>query len=409
MNYPNINHQTFSKHKPLSCCDTQGIAVDDFPALMGLYAGARPPSANKRASSGTVRRGGGASGGGGGGVGDDVTSDVAGLAAARARVNRSLVMRVEKIAATARLWSLVPWSSVRRYDRVHVKGITLRLKQVKGILNFSFVALNKKGRGGAGAGAGVTPLAAGTGGVGVGDGGAGGPTDEGRRSPSLGGGLGGGGLGSVVGAAAAAAAAPGQSSGGSMEDLDGIDTDGEYTTDTDELFDEDDEDSCYELLESDELLAGVAAGGIGDRNNNDVDDAPELVRQRSRSSTTVEVAEEPALRTQSATTLGGALGGGARKTLAPWAAARAGGGGSGGAGGGGVPHVPGQRARSMSLSVGPKRSTSRPLSSMENTNLGNLGVFKVLGEAFMRRFNAYSDQVMMVQARHINTQICTKR
>lgn len=47
--------------------------------------------------------------------------------------------------------------------------------------------------------------------------------------------------------------------------------------------------------------------------------------------------------------------------------------------------------RSMSLSVRPKRSTVR--SSASSENLGNLGVFKVLGEAFMRRFNAYSDQV----------------
>ena len=359
---------------------------------MGLYAGARPPSANKRASSGTARRNsGGVSGGGGG---DDVASDQAGLAAARARVNRSLVMRVEKIAATAQLWSLVPWSGVRRYDRVHVKGITLRLKQVKGILNFSFVALNKKGRGGNAAAA---PLATG---VGDGDAGAGarsagGPDGNGRRNPSLGGGLGGlgeggggGGLGSLVGAAGAASSSGG---GGSMEDLDGIDTDGEYTTDTEDLFDDDEDDSSYELLEESELLAGVAAADRdrGDRGDAYDTAAPELVRQRSRSSSTAGSgsAEEPALRSQSATTFGGALGGAARKTPAPWATGRA---GSSSGGGGGAP-APGERARSMSLSVGPKRSALRPSSSSEN--LGNLGVFKVLGEAFMRRFNAYSDQV----------------
>ena len=368
---------------------------------MGLYAGARPPSANKRSSSGTVRRN-----GGGGGGGDAVTSDQAGLAAARARVNRSLVMRVEKVAATAQLWSLVPWSSVRRYDRVHVKGITLRLKQVKGILNFSFVALNKKGRGAGGgggrggsaapgAGGGVPPFATGDGAGSAGDG-SGGHTDHnGRRNLSLGG-AGGGGLGSLVGAATAAAA-----SCGSMEDLDGIDTDGEYTTDTEDLFD-DDEDSCFEhdqLLEESELLSAVAAGD----DNGRVDAAPELVRQRSRSSSTataMETAtetEETALRSQSATTLGGALGGVARKTLAPWATGRAGsgvgGGGGSGGGGGGPPVAPGGRVRSMSLSVRPKRSRSTMRPSPSSENLGNLGVFKVLGEAFMRRFNAYSDQV----------------
>lgn len=382
---------------------TQGIAVDDFPALMSLYAGASPPSANKRASSGTVR----GSGGGGGCCGgrDDVAGDMAGLAAARARVNRSLVMRVEKIAATAQLWSLVPWSGVRRYDRVHVKGITLRLKQVKGILNFSFVALNKKGRGCAGAGgavgadtAGAAPLATGVGDAGAGSNssssssfGSGCPNDGGRRNPSFG-----GGLGCVAGSGGSAGtAAPGQSSGGSMEDLDGIDTDGEYTTDTDDIFDDDEKDSCYdELLES-ELLAGVdaaAAAAAADRNG-DVGDAPRLVRQRSRSSSTVAVAaaaasEDSALRSQSVTTaVGGALRGEARNKLAPWSASRAGSGG-----GGGGPHTPGDRARSVSLSVRPKRSTRRP-SSPPSENLGNLGVFKVLGEAFMRRFNCYSDQV----------------
>lgn len=362
--------------------------MDDFPALMGLYAGARPPSANKRASSGTVRRGGGGNGGGG----DDVTGDAAGLAAARARVNRSLVMRVEKIAATAQLWSMVPWSGVRRYERVHVKGITLRLKQVKGILNFSFVALNKKGRGGAGVGA--AQLAAGVGdcgdgGAGGAGGGSGGTGGGGRRNLSSGGGPGGGGVGALGGVIGAAAQE--QSGGGSMEDLDGIESDGECTTDTDELFDDDEDSCCYELLEESELLAGVAGsgggggGGVG-VDHSDVDDAPELVRQRSRSSSTAAATEEPSFRSQSSTVLGDALVGASRKTLAPWAAGRAGGGG-----GGGGSHTPGERVRSMSLSVRPKRSTLRPSSSAEN--VGNLGVFKVLGEAFMRRFNTYSDQV----------------
>lgn len=60
-----------------------------------------------------------------------------------ANANKSL-MRIDRIAATAHMWSVTPWSPVRRYKRVHVKGITLRLVQVKGILNFTFLSLDKK-------------------------------------------------------------------------------------------------------------------------------------------------------------------------------------------------------------------------------------------------------------------------
>lgn len=60
-----------------------------------------------------------------------------------ANANKSL-MRIDRVAATAHMWSVTPWSPVRRYKRVHVKGITLRLVQVKGILNFTFLALDKK-------------------------------------------------------------------------------------------------------------------------------------------------------------------------------------------------------------------------------------------------------------------------
>lgn len=60
-----------------------------------------------------------------------------------ANANKSL-MRIDRIAAMAHMWSVTPWSPVRRYKRVHVKGITLRLVQVKGILNFTFLALDKK-------------------------------------------------------------------------------------------------------------------------------------------------------------------------------------------------------------------------------------------------------------------------
>ncbi|CAN0292681.1 unnamed protein product, partial [Ectocarpus sp. 4 AP-2014] len=138
---PTSVDKTYTKMSRQAEIVAEGIAVDDFPALVRLYAGAEPPRANKRSSSGTARSGSDRIGG------DDGATYAAGLAAAaRARVNKSLVMRVERIAATARLWSLVPWSDVRRYDRVHVKGITLRLRQVNGILNFSFLALKEKSR-----------------------------------------------------------------------------------------------------------------------------------------------------------------------------------------------------------------------------------------------------------------------
>lgn len=94
--------------------------MDDFPALATLYAGALDQGSTKRSSSGEV-----------------------GAAAAETRANKSLVMKVEHVSATAYLWSFLPWSNVRRYRRVHVKGITLRLRQVNGILNFSFLAVRK--------------------------------------------------------------------------------------------------------------------------------------------------------------------------------------------------------------------------------------------------------------------------
>lgn len=115
-------------HSYTLCCLTfnfnqsQDIAVDDFPALATLYAGALSARGAQRASSGEVGE-------------DSSTPD--------ARVDKSLVMKVDHMAVTAQLWSLTPWSRVRRYDKVHVKGITLRLRQVNGILNFSFLALRK--------------------------------------------------------------------------------------------------------------------------------------------------------------------------------------------------------------------------------------------------------------------------
>ncbi|CAM9536600.1 unnamed protein product [Pylaiella littoralis] len=390
----------------------EGIAVDDFPALLGLYAGAQPPGANKRSSSGTPSAGGG----------DDGASYEAGLAAARARVNRSLVMRVEKVAVTAQLWSLAPWSSVRRYERVHVKGITLRLRQVQGILNFSFVALKTKGSGdgaGAAVGSNAAAAAAAAASGGGGSAGAGGPADGGRRRLSYVGG-GAGGSGGFVGAAA-----PEQSRSGSMEDLDGIDIGGEYATDTDEE-EEEEENGRFEhkpvdgdAEPTDEAGGGGGGdGGVGssggvagevDEVNNDVSAVEGRQRLLSdpRSSSPSSV-DEASLPPQSAKTFGGALGEGAQRKQAPWAAAAAaavanstaaaalgehssGGGAGAGAGAGVSGSGSGSRvcgrARSISLCVGRNKSSS------SSDNLGNLGVFKVLGEAFMRRFNVYSDQV----------------
>lgn len=371
---------------------------------------------NKRASSGTASARGG----------DDGASYEAGVAAARARVNRSLVMRVEKIAATAQLWSLTPWSSVRRYERVHVKGITLRLRQVKGILNFSFVALKKKGRkDGAGAGAAVgrnAAAAAASGGGGNGSVGAcaGGSTDGGRRNVNFGGGGAVGPAGGFVGAAA-----PGQSCSGSMEDLDDIDTDGEYATDADtdeqeeEEKEEEDDDHGYEHEPVDddaelpeEVGGSRGRGGAGSSGGvagagGKVDNVVSEVNSRRRlqsdprsssssSSSSTTTTDEASLRPQAAKTFGGTLGGGARRKQAPWAAGISTGsaadtGAHSSGGDGGTSDAPGELARSMSVSVGRKNFLS---SSSSSENLGNLGVFKVLGEAFMRRFNAYSDQVL---------------
>ncbi|CAN0262618.1 unnamed protein product, partial [Ectocarpus sp. 12 AP-2014] len=403
---PTSVDKTYTKMSRQAEIVAEGIAVDDFPALVRLYAGAEPPRANKRSSSGTARSGSGRIGR------DDGTTYAAGLAAAaRARVNKSLVMRVERIAATARLWSLVPWSDVRRYDRVHVKGITLRLRQVNGILNFSFLALKEKSR------PGVVDLggdAAAVGAPGGGMGGEGGAdvAGGGRRALSFGGGPAAGPEGSAwVGA-------PGYGNGRSLEDLDGIDTDGEDAIDSDELLEAEEGDDhkveeegdgvCYGPVGDADLLA-TAAGNDGGDAAGDCDAIALLGGRRARSSSlSMMSADEASLRSQSVTT-SGAPGCEARGGTTPWAAAAAAvnstrpaapgarsshsaAAAAAATGTSGTSHhqAPGARTRSMSLSV-QKRKKAATLSSSENH--GNLGVFKVLGEAFMRRFNAYSDQV----------------
>lgn len=214
-----------------------------------------------------------------------------------------------------------------------------------------------------------------------------------------------------------------------MEDLDGIDTDGEAHDDDVEEDEEEEEDTTYENddpLEDDDLagsddpsyqgtedadlLAAASDGGRGDGSSG-VPGSPDGNRRRmasdsrsSSSSTGTVATDESSLRLQSATTCGGALGAGTRRVLAPWgtpaantrASARSGSRGAGGGGGGGgvgSQATHGARARSASVSVRPKRSASPATTTASSENLGNLGVFKVLGEAFMRRFNAYSDQV----------------
>lgn len=333
---------------------------------------------NKRASSGDVRHGGG--GGNNGGA-----------AGAEARVDKSLVMRVEKVAATAQLWSLTPWSRVRRYKHVHVKGITLRLRQVNGILNFSFLALNKKGH----------RNSRGRGNV-----------DHVRRQ-NRGSFTGGDGFGTGGGVS------------GRMEDPDGIPTDtedeGKETEDEDEepfgeqaveASEEEEEGEEEQVAESRRFSEAHSDGastrssscsrvGFGGRKN--------LVPW----ATTIPPATAPAVKDDEYQH-GGANDGdanksnnGARRTVdgriisprwsfsGPSTTARA------------------SRAHSLCLSARPKtlagqHVTGEPLPSTGGPshatgaslatppsveNVGNLGVFKVLGEAFMRRFNAYCEQV----------------
>lgn len=341
---------------------------------------------NKRASSGDVR-----DGGGGGNSG--------GAARAGARVNKSLVMRVEKVAATAQLWSLMPWSRVRRYERVHVKGITLRLRQVNGILNFSFLALNKKGRRKSGVRGNVDHV-----------------RRKNRGSATSGDGFGTGGGGSR-----------------GMEDPDGIRTDTEDEGNETEY--EDEEAFGEQAVEARE----------GHEEGEGEEEEEEQVAERRRLSEAH--SDGPSTRLSSCSKLGF----GGRKSLVPWAtmspatapAVKGDEHQHGGAydgdfnksNNGARSTVDGRtisprwsfsgpsaaarasrgdpRAHSSSLSARPRtlagqHVTGEPLpwtgrashttgaslmTPPSAENVGNLGVFKVLGEAFMRRFNAYCEQV----------------
>lgn len=339
---------------------------------------------NKRASSGDFR-----DGGGGGNSG--------GAAGAGARVDKSLVMRVEKVAATAQLWSLTPWSRVRRYKRVHVKGITLRLRQVNGILNFSFLALNKKGRRKSGVRGNVDHV-----------------RRQNRGNVTGGDGFGTGGGGS-----------------GGMEDPDGIRTDtedegneteyedeeafGEQAVQAREGHEEGEEEEEEEPVAESRTLSGAHSDGPSTRSSS----CSRLGfggRKSLMPWATMLPATAPAVKGDEHQH-GGAHDGdvnksniGARSTVdgriisprwsfsGPSAAARA---------SRGDP-----RANSSSLSARPKtlagqhvtgepmpwtgrasHATGASLMPPSTENVGNLGVFKVLGEAFMRRFNAYCEQV----------------
>ena len=326
--------------------------MDDFPALRDLYAGSQRPTANKRSRSGN---------GGGRGGSAARAADGSGPGGSRARVNSSLVMRVERVAATAQLWSLAPWSRVRRYDRVHVKGLTLRLRQVNGILNFSFLALNKKGQRGRAMNAGDNvDVAAATAAAAA-------AAPDGRRNSGFGGGRGAAGVGGW--------GAPGEGAGrggGGIDDLDGIETDGEVDTDTT------DEPDCPENE------AGSTSGSGGET----------IVPTRRFSDTCGPYSS----------LAGSGPGFGGLRGSPPWGASstvgsdarttktmssRWGGGGAGSRSSRSISNsgTISRGVRSMSLSGRPKRE---PPSS---GNVGNLGIVKVLGEAFMRRFNAYSEQV----------------
>lgn len=357
-------------------CVLQGVAVDDFAALMGFYQG---PIPNKRASSG--------------GVGGHGTTTAAG-------VNKSLVMRVERMAATAQLWSLTPWSRVRRYDQVHVKGITLRLRQVNGILNFSFLALKKKGS------RSRTAHATGQDGFGSpisGGGGGAGNTQESNSRDSKTGWFGGGGRVAGVGDGFA-----GSSRSGGMLDLDGIEPD-EEEEDSDDLRNFD----CRQEQEN----SAIAPGAADELLRKDID-----TQRRARlppvSSRLGFGARRVSAPLATASSLGSATGFDQRSpdsgrssagegvdvTMASprWKASGAGTASTGHAlaSGGNLSSsrslnrsssggLAGTRVRSM--------STSGRMRSMARTeNVGNLGAFKVLGEAFMRRFNAYCEQVSLL-------------
>lgn len=416
---------------------SQGITVDDFPALASLYAGgAQSVRDPQRASSGEI------------GGGD-------GSAAEEARA-QSLVMKVDCVAVTARLWSLVPWSRVRQYDKVHLKGITLRLRQVNGILNFSFLALRES----PGYTSGSDEGTGAGGGVKVGNNSSiNGRSSTNRNNSS-----------SVVGGEG--------SRSGSMEDLDGI-VFAEATTD-----DEGEEEVIHVSTEEEIAIAvGQQEGGLaGGQRQESLRQHHHHHHQLSREQDLMaeEAMDPPSSPRDSVDTnntfTGGASEGGAsssstsrlsllgrgrfsgrsRRIAAPWATgvkgqqsdvetAAAAGRGGGGSGDVDARQVHQKGARSVEDSVSlPKdhlsgggqsrrvvsvASMSQHRSGPEeiahgartpvvttaggggwvfgggggawgvvgekpgSENRGNLGMVKILGEAFMRRFNAYAEQV----------------
>ncbi|CAM9445283.1 unnamed protein product, partial [Discosporangium mesarthrocarpum] len=104
------------------------IAVEDFVALSKLYMPepTQPPP--------------------------KAPSDETAIASSRLE-REDLLMRVSHVSATFRLWSMNPWSNVKRYESIHVRGATISLRQFKGILNFSFLALHQSKQPGDGEGA----------------------------------------------------------------------------------------------------------------------------------------------------------------------------------------------------------------------------------------------------------------
>lgn len=390
--------------------------MDDFPALASLYAGAedQKQGSTKRSGSG----------------------EVGAAAAAEARANKSLVMRVERVAVTGQLRSLVPWSRVRRYERVHVKGITLRLRQVNGILNFSFLALRKaKDAGGADGGSG-----------GVSGGNRGGAGHRQQRGSG----------------------GDGHSNSGSnsisTSGMDELDLKTTITLTTAEDGEEGAEDETPSLEDR--------------RNQDEEEHAEELERERE-----LFRQEEDELRTQhddechsrqsSFDTMseGGSAGGGStggmrsvfrrgtrRRLPTPWAATAArwgerqlrqksnsarttaedgagllsspppptGGANRGRSMSGTMKTTPiapvvrsqqqqQHRAQGQNLNSGVASRMSyteggagggRRESSRQSENLGNLGVVRVLGEAFMRRFNAYAEQVGVMLKAYVLFFVC---
>ena len=325
--------------------------MDDFPFLVGLYAASGGVSLNRRSSSAGVR------------------PDPASVA--RARVDQSLVMRIDRMAATVHVWSLTPWSRVRRYKRVHVKGITLRLRQVKGILNFSFLALKKK----------PSPQCK--------------PSENGdnasrRRCNSRG--DDGPGSSSRRRVSSTCGRFGGAAQDDETYDLDGIETEKEEESDVEEAFPGVGEAGERKVGDSAIATVRETVPNGSERRLSDSNLNAETIRKLSSARFANGSTKAPA----PCATIGNEAGSDKDVDRHQDCSGSRGGGGNGSTGclystDPGIAGRIARRERPSSVSLIVQQPATEPL--------GNLGVIKVLGEAFMRRFNAYCQQVGRVRAR----------